>query len=440
MSQVIARIGDSLTNFVARLGTDRDKAAHSFYAPNVLTDDQIAHAYDHAWLPRKIVDIPAFDSVRAWRDWQAEAAQITLIEGEERRLGLQRKVLEARTKARLWGGAAILIGTGEGDLCTALEAGRVGVGGLKYLTVLSCRELTAGEIDRDPASEFYGGPGVYGLRTGKGQELKIHPSRLVLFHGAARADPALSASSYAGWGDSVLQSALEAVKQADNTAANIASLIFEAKVDVVSVPGFMENLRAGGEAYEAQLLKRFALAARGKGINGTLILDAEETFDSKSASLAGLPEVLDRFLQIVSGAADIPATRLLSQTPAGMNATGESDLRNYYDRISAMQALETGPAMQRLDECLIRSALGARPVELHYRWAPLWGLSEGDRAEIFERKANAARTIAGTGGDCPSLLPVAALSKALGNELIEDGSLAGLEAALAGGSEALGDS
>lgn len=431
MSQMFARIGDSLTNLVARLGTDRDKAAHSVYAPNVLTDDQIAHAYDYAWLPRKIVDIPAFDSVRAWRNWQAEAAQITLIEAEEVRLGVQRKVLAARIKARLWGGAAILIGTGEADLSGPMEPARVGKGGVKYLTVLSCRQLVAGEIDRDPASEFYGTPGVYGLRTGKGQELKIHPSRLVIFHGAARADPALSASIYGGWGDSVLQSAIDAVKQADSTAANIASLIFEAKVDVVSVPGFMENLRAGGEDYEAQLLKRFALAARGKGINGTLILDGEETFDSKSASLTGLPEVLDRFLQIVSGAADIPATRLLSQTPAGMNATGESDLRNYYDRISAMQALETGPAMVRLDECLVRSALGSRPAEVHYRWAPLWGLSEIDRASVFEAKARAVRAIVGTGGECPSLLPVEAVAKAFGNELIEDGALAGLEAALA---------
>ena len=39
------------------------------------------------------------------------------------------------------------------------------------------------------------------------------------------------------------------------------------------------------------------------------------------------------FLQVAAGAADIPVTRLLGQSPAGLSATGESDTRNYYDMI-----------------------------------------------------------------------------------------------------------
>ena len=83
--------------------------------------------------------------------------------------------------------------------------------------------------------------------------------------------------------------------------------------------------------------------------------------------------MLDRFLQSVSGAADIPGTRLLGQSPAGMNATGESDLRNYYDRLQAMF---------RMDEALIRSALGSRPADVYYDWAPLWGMSEKEKADV----------------------------------------------------------
>lgn len=427
---LFTRVSDSLTNLVSRMGTDRDKASHSFYGANVLTDDQIAYAYDYAWLPRKIVDIPAFDSIRAWRDWQAETDQITAIESEEKRLGLQRKVLEAKVRARLWGGAAILIGTGDAILTEALDVERLGKDGIKYLTVLTCRELTAGDVERDPASEWYGQPKEYLLSPKNGAQIRIHPSRLAIFHGNARADPNLSVGAYRGWGDSVLQSVMDAIKQADGTAANIASLVFEAKVDVIKVPKFTEQLLSGGADYENQLLKRFTLAATAKGINGALILDAEEDYQSKSASFATLPDVLDRFLQIVSGAADIPATRLLGQAPAGMNSTGESDMKNYHDRLSAMQAIETTPAMFRLDECLIRSALGSRPAEVHFNWSPLWGMSEKEKAEVFNIKATAARTIAGTGGASPTLIAIEALSKALTNELIEDAALAGLEAAV----------
>ena len=98
-----------------------------------------------------------------------------------------------------------------------------------------------------------------------------------------------------------------------------------------------------------RLLERFSLASTAKGINGTLLLDKEEEYEVKSPSLGNLSEVITRFLEIVSGAADIPVTRLLGQSPGGHpHSTGEGDLRNYYDRVQAMQELEIGPAISIL--------------------------------------------------------------------------------------------
>lgn len=417
---------DSLTNLVSRLGTDRDKAAATIYGLTTLTDDQILAAYKTAWLPRKIVDIPAFDSVRAWRDWQAKPDQIEAIEAEEKRLGVKAKVLLARKRARLWGGAAILIGTGDANTEAPIDVERVTKGGLRYLAVFNRRQLTGHEIERDPESEWFGKPKLYQLQSTGGQVLGIHPSRLVIFTGNEPADEDLDASAQQGWGDSVLQSTLDAIKQADSTAANVASLVFEAKVDIIRVPNFMQGL--GSEEYRQRLIERYTLAATAKGINGTLMLDKEEEYETKQASFATLPDVMDRFLQIVSGAADIPATRLLGQSPAGMNATGESDLRNYYDRLSAAQELEMEPAMSVLDECIIRSATGARDKDIHYQWAPLWGMSEKEKADVFKTKADAARVIAGSGQQ--PIIPIEALSDSFVNAMVEDGSLPGLEAAI----------
>jgi uncharacterized protein len=421
------RFTDSLTNLVANLGTGRDKAASSAYVLSLLTDAELLAAYRTAWLPKKIVDIPAFDSVRAWRDWQAENDQIEAIEATEKRLNVKGKVLEARTKARLWGGAAVMIGTGDANLAEELDPDSVGQDGVRYLTVLTRRQLSAGEVERDPQSEWYGRPAWYELTSGTAAHIRIHPSRLVIFHGSAQPDEEFGQAQQ-GWGDSVLQSTLDAIKQADATAANIASLVFEAKIDIIRVPNFMANL--GDANYRSKLIERYTLAATAKGINGTLMLDKEEEYETKQANFGTLPDVLDRFMQIASGAADIPMTRLFGQSPAGMNATGESDLRNYYDRLSSMQELEMAPAMARLDECLIRSALGDRDEDIHYTWSPLWGMSETEKATVFKTKADAARVLAGTGGASPSLLPIDALSDALVNTLIEDGSLPGLEAAI----------
>ncbi|MGS1095861.1 anti-CBASS protein Acb1 family protein [Aquamicrobium terrae] len=426
MGNVIALVRDSLTNLVSRMGTGRDKASHSFYGLPLLSDAEIVNAYRGAWLPRKIVDIPALDSCRNWRNWQAAKDQIERIEAEEKRLNVRAKVLEARTNARLLGGAGILIGTGDQDMMQPLDVERIGRGGIQYLTVFTRKHLSAGEIERDPGSEFYGKPSSYRVSGKNGQVLDVHPTRLAIFQGSPVPDDDFA--MHPGWGDSVLVAVLDAIKNADSTAANIASLVFEAKIDIIRVPNFMASV--GDEEYKRKILERYTLANTAKGINGTLMLDKEEEYESKSASFAQLPEVLDRFLTVVSGAADIPATRLLGQSPAGLNSTGEADLRNYYDRISAMQEIEMTPALYRLDEALIRSAIGKRDPSIYYSWAPLWQMTDKERADIFRTKADAARAIAGNGGTSPELIPLEALSDGLVNALVEDGSLPGLEKAI----------
>jgi phage-related protein (TIGR01555 family) len=227
----------------------------------------------------------------------------------------------------------MVIGTGEQDLTQPLHVERVGKGGLKYLAVMSRRQLTAGEIDRDPASEWLASRSSIRSSPQRACRSIFTRRRLVIFNGNPPPDGEIVTTPYGGWGDSVPLSVVDAIKQADGTAANIASLVFEAKVNVIRIPDFMQSL--GDERYRAKILERYTLAATAKGINGDLLLDKEEEYEQKQASFATLPEVLMSFLQIVSGAADIPATRLLGQSPAGMNATGESDLRNYYDRLQA---------------------------------------------------------------------------------------------------------
>ena len=426
MSNVIAFVRDSLTSLVSRMGTDRDKAATTFYAHSVMSDEQLIAAYSTAWLPRKIVDIPALDACRKWRDWQAKKPQIEAIEEEEKRLNVKGKILEATKKGRLFGGAAVYIGTGDGNPAEPLDVERIGKRGVRYLNVMTRRKLAAGEMERDPESEWYGKPKNYTLSGNNGQQVTIHPSRLVLFSGAMPADDETLTSAWQGWGDSVLQSTLSAIKNADSTAGNIASLVFEAKVDIIRIPDFMASL--SNEAYRSKIIERYSLANMSKGINGTLMLDKEEEYESKSAALGGLTDILMAFMQIVSGAADIPVTRLLGQSPAGMNSTGTADMKNYHDRIQSMQELEFQPAMVRLDECLERSA-DVRDPDVHYRWSPLEQMNEKERAEIFKTTADAARQLVGTTPG-QEIVPREAVSDALVNRLVEDGVLPGLDAAI----------
>lgn len=411
---------DRLVNLVSGLGTAKDKATASVYALALLGKDQLDAAYRGDWIARKIVDLPPFDETRAWRNWQADQNQIEAIEAEEYRHGVQMKVASARVRARLYGGAALYLGVDGGLPTEPLDLNRVTKGGLKYVHVLNRYEIMPGELELDPMSPLFGEPKKYTMTAGSGLSVDIHPSRVIRFTGADLPDRNLMME---GWGDSVLQAVDDAVRHAGSAAGAVAALLQEAKVDIIKMPGLMMNVAT--EEYRQKVIQRFTLGNTAKSLVNAILIDGDEEWSQKQVSFANLPEVLNTYLQIASGAADIPATRLLGQTPGGLQSTGESDLRNYYDRISAGQNLNLRPALYRLDEVLIRSALGVRPPEVHYVWAPLWQISEKERAEIAESKSKTTKTYADTG-----LLPDPALGKALLNQLVEDGTYPGLDEAI----------
>ncbi len=415
------RANDGLRNVLGNIMTDRDKASASAYFFSPLTQDQLHAAYRGSWLPRKIVNIPAFDATRKWREWSATKDQISAIEAEEKRLDVRGKIRRALISARLRGGAALLIGDGSPNPELPLNLERIRKGGIKYLTVLTRDSLHGGQRDENPESPYFNRPAHWTLSTTSQGQQNIHPSRLCVFLGAPIPEDAFDIND--GWGDSVLDAVYQATTQADSTTANIASLVFEAKIDVIAIPGLMQNL--ADPRYEAQLTKRLQVAATMKSINGTLVRDDDEAYDQKTANFGTLPDIMDRFFQNVSGAADIPMTRLFGRSAAGMNATGDGDLKNYYDHVQSMQEVDIGSAIHILDEALIRSSLGTRPEDVFYQWRALWQMTEKERAEIGDKTMSAIEKLHRT-----DTVPPEAVGKAAVNALTESGAFPGLEAAV----------
>ena len=369
---------DSLKSLIGNLGnSERDKRASLVFEDQYLSDQQLIAAYSSNWIARKIIDIPARDSLRKWRVWGGEHGPA--IKAEEKRLGVQGKLVEALTKARLFGGAAVYIGTDQQSE-EELDIDAISNEGIQYLTVMGKYELQAGQLETDPFSPFYGQPRDYQI-SGDNTLARIHPSRLVIFQGNRRPDTWISQVRGDNWaGDSVLRSTHDAIKNAGGSFSNVASLVFEANIDVIGIPQLMAQVGNAGQ--ESNVLKRFALAAIGKGNHGTLILDAEETYERKSTSFAQLPEIMREFAMHCAAAEDIPATRFLAQSPGGLQSTGDSDMKNYHDRLQSMQRLDIEPAICNLDRVLVRSALGDEPEDATYDWSPFEQMSEKELADI----------------------------------------------------------
>jgi phage-related protein (TIGR01555 family) len=417
----VMQFQDNLQNLVSQLGTAADKGANGQFVNHWLEKHELEAMYYSDWLAGTIIDAVADDMTRAWRKWKGGKKQVPAMERAEKKLKVRQKVATALRQARLYGGSGIYIGTRDTDVSKPLDLDRLKKGGITYLHVLSRWELWAGALDRDPLSPHFGEPIFYEIvSAGSPTEpahgaVQIHPSRVVRFQGI----PQLEMSrQFDGWGFPILQRVYDAVRNAAAAQGALASLMQEAKVDVVKIRDLTRNSVDAG--WRQAMIARFSLAKQAKSINGMFLLDAEEEYEQKKISLADTPKVLAAFLEVACGAASMPVTRLLGQPPGGLNASGDSNIRHWYDTVNSKQTTELGPDILRLDEALERHA-GVSPGSVDYEWVPLWQMTEAEKAAISLQKAQATQVIAATG-----TVPFPVLAKSAQQQMVADNIYPGL--------------
>ena len=336
---------DSFVNLLAGLGVSgRDKFASQVYTYTPMSQFELEAAYRGDWIARKVVDIPAFDMTRQWRQWQAGEGQVELLEECEKDLFVQQKVQQALIKSRLYGGAILVMGTEVGAPEEELNVEAVGKDGLKFLHCISSINVSVGPLETDVLSRYYGLPTWYEVRSGPQgsltQQVQLHPSRVVRFIGMAQPDAMVSGLP---WGDSVLQPLNDTVKACGLVSSSLATLISEMKIDIISIPDMAEIVSTAAGTQKLQT--RFASANAMKSIVNTVVLDATETWQRVQTNLTGMPEVMAAYLQIAAGAADIPASRFLGLPHRGLNVSGDVDFRNFYDKLAGEQTTVLTPAM-----------------------------------------------------------------------------------------------
>lgn len=387
---------DSLTGLVNKLtgsGTDRDKITGQEWYYAEPRPEQLRNSYRANWLCRKAIDAPNGDMLRQGWTWRAEGTEAQDIEREEKRLGFKRKLKKAMNLASLYGGAAILIGDGSEDPTRPLDVERINRNGLQYLTVMSRYEVGSGRIVHDVLDPFHGLPMDYQL-SGSGAAVTVHPSRVIRFEGK---DPCYTGSLvFDVWGDSVLAGILREIGAVATGIASSSRLLEESTVNYYKMKGLLDKLSTPNG--EDVVQKALNLLSTMKSAINAVAVDADDgDLQQFHANFAGLPEVVQMLLQAVAGGADIPMTRLLGQSPGGLNATGDSDIRNYYDRLKSDQEERLAPTIEPITRAIVRSALGGEPDGVEFEFNPLWQMTEKEQSEIDSQQATTLTTLNNTG-------------------------------------------
>lgn len=389
------RTTDGFTNFTARVGlgagSQQDGAGFGF---NFVTRNriQMEAAYRGNWVCGVTVDTVAEDMTRAGitinSTIEPDAAQE--IDAEFDRLEIWTQLCDTVKWSRLYGGCiAVLLIDGQ-DVSTPLNIDSIGKDQFKGLLVLD-RWLVTPSLENlvKEMGPDLGKPKYYSVAADAQAlpSVTIHYSRVIRLEGVKL--PYWQQVAENGWGQSILERIWDRIIAFDSTTEGAAQLVYKAHLRTVKIKGLRDIIGTGGKAYEA-LIKNIEMIRQFQSNEGLTLLDTEDEFETTSYTFAGLDDMLLQFGQQLSGATQIPLVRLFGQSPAGLNSTGESDLRTYYDNVTRQQDRQLRPGVAKILNVTHRSLFGKPPPDdFTYDFAPLYEMNDQEKAEVVKAKSEA---------------------------------------------------
>jgi phage-related protein (TIGR01555 family) len=382
---------DNIQNFVSRvgIGTQNQNSASGYgFHPISRISQMLEWAYRGSWIIGAACDIPADDMTRAGVQMNSETDPdaIEQLHTAMNELMLWQSLNETIKWSRLYGGALMVMMIDGQDMATELDPTTVAEDQLKGFQVIdrwmvqqSFRDLV---LDYGPD---YGMPRYYDVMATAPfmPRQRIHYTRVVRIDGVML--PFRQKIGENGWGMSVVERLYDRLIAFDSGTMGAAQLLYKAYLRTYKVKGYRTLIGAGGELTE-KFMKTMDLMRMLQSNEGMTVIDSEDEFETHAYSFAGLPETLMILGQQISGALGIPLTRLFGQSPSGMNATGESDMRNYYDMIKATQEARLRRPLTRVMDVMWHSVLGTEPPDtFNFDFRSLEQLNEQEKSEITER-------------------------------------------------------
>lgn len=393
---------DGYVNLLNKYGTKQDNSeAYKFEREPVIPDMQLTGLYEGNGLFSKIIDTPAEEALKHGFDLNLKSDELNaFVEDALDDLEWEEKAATAIKWARLYGGALIVM---------LIDDGRGLEEPVDWEHIRSIDELRVYErsiVQPDYTSLYqqdYGGKGV-GNRVSKfGQpeyyyvssiygSFKVHESRCLVFRNGVLPEQTSNAT-YLFWGMPEYVRIRRALRETVTAHTDSVKLLERSVQAIYSMKGLASLLTT--DDGENQVLKRLQLVDTSRGLLNSIAIDSEgEQYDFKTFQFSGVKDVIDATCNMLSALTNIPQTILFGRSPAGMNATGDSDFESYYNFVEKIQRLMLKRNLRTLLDVVFRAGIASGDVaeEPDYKleFKPLWSLSDTEQATVDQTKAQTA--------------------------------------------------
>jgi phage-related protein (TIGR01555 family) len=391
-----AFVVDAWLNLTTGLGTSRDKRVGGAASSDIITYYDALEMYRSDDMVSRIIDMPADEMVREWFDVvipeDKEAGELLGAKLDD--LNAQTVFKQAIRAQDLFGGSVILIGVNDGviDLSRPLDMAQVR--SVDFLNWFDASEVNAVEWQNNPAEANYGEPThfditpkTFGSGISTSSILKrVHRSRLLVLSRPIVSRTTLGRStmgSGSGFGESVLAPLYSIIRDYGVTWASVGHLLQDFAQSVYKFSGLGDALMSG---QASALNQRLEGIDRTRSVMRAVVLDKDDEFQRMATPLTGLPEIMQQFGYRIAAAAKMPVSLLLGQSPTGLNATGDSDVRWFYDHIKRRQKQEIAPLMEYLIKIIMNARVspvnGKEPENWSLQWHELWQMTDEQKADV----------------------------------------------------------
>ena len=398
---------DGYYNVLNKYGTQHDSTEYYQWASGTaVSDAELADLYAGNGLFATIIDAPADDATKNGIDLGIKDKDLQKqLDDRLQTIHYQSKLSKALRWARLFGGAAVVILVDDGRLLQEPLNWR-DVHGVDELLVYGRNEmlpLWINGYENNPDDEDYrkGGTGIpeyYQVNSVYGN-YTVHSSRCLIFHNSDIPEGSTLANLYRTWGIPEYMRIREELRNASIGPGYSIRLLERLSMAIYKMKN-LANVLSTADGEDA-VLQRMEMIDLARNLLNMVFIDADgEDLGIQSLSVAGVKDILDNACAMLSAVSHIPQTRLFGRSPAGENATGESDLENYKEFVGGIQSGDLRDNTRTLVELVLRGMVWSGEIkevpEYTVTYKSAWSPSDDEKATQDQAVAAAQLTRAQT--------------------------------------------